>query len=72
MERIFQILALILAGVAAFFLWTGNNDGAFVSAVLGSVSFFLSIRFQVKERNRQREAERLAKEEESVTRNRER
>ena len=58
MERIFQILAVILAGVAAYFLWTGNNDGAFVSAVLGCVSFFLSIRFQVKERNRVRELER--------------
>lgn len=55
MERIFQILAAILAGIAAFFLWKGNADGAFVSAVLGAVCFFLSIRFQVKERNRQRE-----------------
>ena len=57
MERIFQILAAILAGVAAFFMWKGNADGAFVSAVLGAVCFFLSIRFQVKERNRQRELE---------------
>ena len=62
MERIFQILAVILAGVAAYFLWRGNGDGAFVSAVLGAVSFFLSVRFQVKERNRLREIER-AKEE---------
>ncbi len=58
MERIFQIVAVILAGVAAYFLWAGNNDRAFVSAVLGSVSFFLSVRFQVKERNRVRELER--------------
>jgi len=57
MERIFQILAAILAGIAAFFLWKGDSDGAFVSAVLGAVCFFLSIRFQVKERNRQRELE---------------
>ena len=57
MERIFQILAVILAGVAAYFLWTGNNDGAFVSVVLGCVAFFLSVRFQVKERNRVRELE---------------
>ena len=60
MERIFQIVAVILAGIAAYFLWAGNGDGAFVSAVLGCVAFFLSIRFQVKERNRQREAEREA------------
>jgi hypothetical protein len=58
MDRIFQLLAVVLAGVAAYFLWAGNNDGAFVSAVLGSVSFFMSVRFQVKERNRVREVER--------------
>jgi len=57
MERVFQIVAVILAGVAAYFLWIGNKDGAFVSAVLGCVSFFLSIRAQVKERRRQREEE---------------
>ena len=58
MERIFQVVAVIFAGVAAYFLWSDNNDGAFVSAVLGCVAFFLSIRFQVKERNRAREEER--------------
>lgn len=57
-ERVFQILAVVLAGIAAYFLWVGNTDGAFVSAVLGCVAFFLNIRFQVKERNRQREAEK--------------
>lgn len=63
-ERIFQIVAVILAGIAAYFLWSGNKDGAFVSAVLGSVSFFLSIRFQVKERNLEREAERAESDDE--------
>ncbi len=58
MERFFQILAVVLAGAAAYFLLTGNNDYGFVAAVLGAVAFFLSIRFQVKERNRIREAER--------------
>ena len=57
MDRVFQAVAVILAGIAAYFLWAGNNDGAFVSAVLGCVSFFLSIRAQVKERNRVRESE---------------
>jgi hypothetical protein len=57
MERFFQILAVILSGVTAFFLWQGNGDGAFVSAVLGAVAFFLSVRFQVKGRLKQREAE---------------
>jgi hypothetical protein len=57
MESLFQILAVILAGIAAFFLWKGNTDGLFVSAVLGAVCFFLSIRFQVKERLNRRDAE---------------
>ena len=56
MERIFQIVAVVVAGVAAYFFWAGNKDGAFVSIVLASVAFFLSVRFQVKERNRLREA----------------
>ncbi len=50
MDRFFQILAVILIGVAAFFLWNGNADAAFASAVFGAVSYFLSIRFQVKAR----------------------
>jgi hypothetical protein len=58
MERLFQILAVILTGVAAFFLWKGNWDATFVAAVFGAVSFFLSIRFQVKERLKIRDAER--------------
>lgn len=62
MERFFQILAVILAGVAAYFLWNGNSDRAFASAVFGAISFFLSVRFQVKQRLKQREAEREKKE----------
>ena len=58
MDRIFQTVAVILAGIAAYFLWVGNKDGAFLSAVLGCVAFFLSVRSQVKERNRQRQTER--------------
>jgi hypothetical protein len=69
MERLFQILAVILTGVAAFFLWKGNWDATFVSAVFGAVCFFLSIRFQVNERlkirDAEREKERLAAEEEA-------
>jgi hypothetical protein len=57
MERIFQAAAVILIVVAAIFLWRGNNDWMFVSAVGGAVCFFLSIRFQVKERMEQREKE---------------
>lgn len=62
MDRFFQILAVILAGVAAYFLWNGEGDRGFVSVVAASVSFFLSVRVQVKRRNDAREAERLAAE----------
>lgn len=65
---VFKFLAVILAGVAAYFLWHGNGDGGFVSVVFAALSFFLSVRFEVKERNRTREADdekrRLAAEEE--------
>ena len=57
MERLFQILAVILAGIAAFFWYRGNQDALFVAAVLGSVCFFLSYRFQVKDRMKQRQDE---------------
>ncbi len=57
MERFFQITAVILIGVAAYFLWNGNTDGAFIAAVLGAVAFFLSVRFQVKERLKRKEVE---------------
>ncbi|MGE3466448.1 MAG: hypothetical protein AB7J13_05895 [Pyrinomonadaceae bacterium] len=52
----FQILAVVLAMVAAYFWWQGDIDGMFLSAVAGAVSFFLSIRFQVKARIAEREA----------------
>ncbi|MEP6704475.1 MAG: hypothetical protein ABJB34_06700 [Acidobacteriota bacterium] len=61
MDRVFQIAAVILAGIAAYFFWAGNTEGAFVSGVLGSVSFFLSVRFQAKERNRVRDSENAVK-----------
>jgi len=64
MDRVFQVVAVILACSAGYFLWSGNKDGAFISAVLGCVAFFLSVRFQVKERNRLREAEAHSRENE--------
>lgn len=64
MERLFQISAVILAGIAAYFLWQKNGDGAFISAVVGAVCFFISFRFQVKERLKEREAAREAEENE--------
>ena len=51
----FQILAVVLAAIAAYFLYSENTDAMFAAAVFGAVSFFLSIRFQVKERLRKRQ-----------------
>lgn len=60
MPIFFNTMAVILGGVAAYFLWNGNKDGAFVAAVLACVSFFLNIRFQVKARNAARESGELS------------
>lgn len=57
MIRTFQILAVILACLAAYFLWLENKDGIFVSIVLAACSFFMSIRFQAKARLERQAAE---------------
>ncbi len=54
-DRVFQLVALMLAAIAVYFWWTGNSDGLYAAAVLGAVAFFISIRFQAKERNRIRQ-----------------
>jgi len=56
-ERVFQLLAAILAGIAAYFFLNENKDGMFVAAVFSAVAFLLSVRFQAKRRNRERDAE---------------
>jgi hypothetical protein len=65
MERYFQALAVILAGVAAFFWWQGNSDWAFAAGVCAAASYFLSMRFQMKARIKKAYAgrEETAKEE---------
>ncbi len=62
LEKIFQIVAAVLLGVAAFYLWQENFDGVFVAVVIGAVSFLLSYRFQLKDRLDEREVERLERE----------
>ena len=49
-ERLFQFLAVIFGAAAGFFLWRGSTDAMFISGVVGAACFFLSIRFQIKER----------------------
>lgn len=53
----------MLAVLAGYFFWHGDRDASFIAAVLGSVSFFLSVRTQVAARNKIRESERLAADE---------
>jgi uncharacterized membrane protein YjjP (DUF1212 family) len=65
-ERTFQLLAVALAGVAAFFYWRGNFDAMFVTAVIGAAAFFLSIRMQVKTRIDERRAKESAAEEPEI------
>jgi preprotein translocase subunit SecF len=58
MVRAFQILAVALIAAAAYFLIRAEFDDAFVTAVLGICSFFLSIRFTIKPRVQERLAAR--------------
>ncbi len=69
MERLFQILAVLLALAGAYFLWSGNKDYGFAFIVFGCVSFFLSVRVQVKERNRLRALEKEAADQSSNNEN---
>lgn len=48
--RSFQIVAVLLIGLAAYFFSRGQLDQAFVAAVLAVCSFFLNLRFQIKNR----------------------
>ena len=48
--RIFQALSVLLALIAAYFLWAGDKEVVFVSLVLAACAFFLSFRFQAKGR----------------------
>ena len=65
MIRAFQILAVVLIAAAAYFLFRAEYDDAFVTAVLGICSFFLSIRFIFKPRVDERLAARQAVQDES-------
>ncbi len=65
-ELIFQLLAVGFAGTAAFFLWRGNYDAMFVTAVVGAVAFFLSIRMQVKTRLDERRAKEAGSEDPEI------
>ena len=58
----FKILAVILAGIAVFFLWSGSRAGVFVALALACVSFFLGMRTEIKARNDARDAERRQQE----------
>ncbi|GIU81889.1 MAG: hypothetical protein D6687_01845 [Acidobacteria bacterium] len=52
----FKLLSIffILASVY-FLLWRGEVENAFVSAVFGSLAFFISIRFEIKKRMSERQ-----------------
>ena len=50
MELGFQILAVILAGIAAYFYWIGESERTLVTGNFAACSFFISYRFRVKAR----------------------
>jgi hypothetical protein len=47
-ERIWGITAAAMLLVAAVLLWRNNHTGAFVTATLGVIAWFLSFRSQVR------------------------
>jgi hypothetical protein len=49
-KLIFKIIAILFIPVAIYLYWQSNMDGVFIAAVLGSVCFFLSIRFDLREK----------------------
>jgi hypothetical protein len=48
--RAFQMVAVVLLGAAAYFYSRDDKDAAIAAAVLAVCSFFLNIRFQIKQR----------------------
>ncbi|HUF02658.1 MAG TPA: hypothetical protein VMM38_00630 [Aridibacter sp.] len=61
MEKVFKAAVVVFVVAAAAFFYFGKIDGVFIALVLASMSFFLSVRVQVKKRlaEREREAELL-------------
>jgi uncharacterized membrane protein YoaK (UPF0700 family) len=49
-DRIFQILAVALGAAAAYFLVNDNFDWAFAFVAFAVCSYFIGMRFQIKER----------------------
>ena len=47
-ERVWIILAAAMVFVAGAFVWRNNISGAFVTATLGAVAWFLSYRAQMR------------------------
>ncbi len=56
MTLMFQVLAVILGGIAAYFLWSDNFDWAFAFVVFAICSYFIGMRFQIKARLEERKA----------------
>jgi hypothetical protein len=51
LERVFQIAAVALAGLTAYFLYTdATSDTVFAFGVMACVAFFLSVRSGAKRR----------------------
>lgn len=55
MSSLFIIISINCFLIAAFFLWRGNLDVAFVVGTLGIVAWFLNIRFKLKAAIRENE-----------------
>lgn len=59
MTIIVQIVAVVLAGFAAYFLWIDNVDWSLALFAFAVCSYFLGMRFQIKARLDERKAAEL-------------
>jgi hypothetical protein len=48
MARIWAVASILCLIAAAFFLWRGNTDAAFVLAALGALAWFLDYRHKLR------------------------
>jgi hypothetical protein len=57
LEYLFYVIAVALAGAAAFLLWQQNTEWAFAAGVLSACAYFIGLRFKLKPVVERRKAE---------------
>ena len=66
MILLFQILAVILGGIAAYFLWNGDTEAVFVSGILCACAYLMSLRFRIGARLKRHDEKNASEAEEDI------